>query len=125
MADNELVTRVVQRFVLAGFGQGDGMDEPPPASEQRDTNKILSKLRAGVARTLRGLDGSQASERRALQALQKAVGRYDDDQVPTLRAEQDIQFHALVATKNLDEPLDPKLLIEDAKTLGQLMAVTG
>lgn len=122
---DELVTRVVQRFVMASFRHAVDLEAPPPSLEQRDTRKILSRLKSGVALALKGLDHAQAAERQALMALQRSVALYDPEQVPTLRVEQEIQFHALLATKHLGGDWDAQTIHEDAKDLSRLMAVTG
>ena len=121
MTDSDLAIRVVQRYVMASFVQGLSNEEPPPLAEVRQTSKILKSLLVGVGQRLRSLD--RAVERRALHGLLKTLSSYKV--APTLRLEQDIQYHMLVALKHMGGPVDLKVVVADTTALSRLFAQTG
>ena len=121
MSRTDQAVRVARRFIVGSF-VSDKLEEPPPELEQQDTNKILIQVRSGVGRALRGLAPAQTVEREVLLDLQRALETYGT-MAPTLRVEQDVQFHLLVALKHLD-PLNINEVAEDTRILDQLMDET-
>lgn len=122
MTDSDLAIRVVQRYVMASFVQGLSNEEPPPAAEIRQTRKIFKSLLVGVGQRLKSLERSQTAERRVLQALSKTLLGYNVS--PTLRIEQDIQYHMLLALKHVEGSVDPRVVAKDTKALSTLFAQT-